>query len=144
GEGRRPRPRRDARPPISAERGLGRLPLVLVAVLVEPAIHFLLGLLPAPAVSLLDLADQLLVVTLHLVDVVTRELAPLLPNLALDLRPLPLQEVAVQLVAPSLPVVSSSPGGVTVQSRRPHPAGPENGRPVVAREAPTGGQAARR
>src|SRR5262249_56627627 len=86
--------------------------LVLAAVLVEPAIHFLLGLLAAPAVSLLDLADQLLDVALHLVDIVIRELAPLLTDLALDLRPLALQDFAVHCsLLPSHCLVLARQGG---------------------------------
>src|SRR5262249_9220660 len=64
-----------------------------------PGVDLALGLLAAVAVSFLELADQDLGVPLDLIDLIVRQLAPLLPDLALELSPLPFQRVSVHVAS---------------------------------------------
>src|SRR3972149_9206361 len=79
--------------------GRPRVALVEAATTTEPLLHdapvLLLGLLLRVAVALLQQADQALGLALDSVEVVVRELAPLLLDEAPQLPPLALQDVLV-------------------------------------------------
>src|SRR5262245_375565 len=63
--------------------------------LTHPAVHLGLGILLGPAVSLLQLADELIPLSGDDVEVVVGELAPPLLHLAAHLLPLAFQDVGV-------------------------------------------------
>jgi len=56
-----------------------------------PAVDLALGLLARVAITFLELAHQDLGVSLDLIDLIVRQLAPLFPDLPLELNPLPFQ-----------------------------------------------------
>src|SRR5687767_11911154 len=62
-----------------------------------PVAYLSLGLVPGAAVALLDLADQLVAVARHLVELVVGELAPLRLHLALHLLPVAFDDVPVHV-----------------------------------------------
>src|SRR5688572_3842862 len=63
-----------------------------------PVPNLALGLIPGDAVTLLDLADELIAVARHLVELVVSELAPLLLQLATHLLPVALNAIPVHAV----------------------------------------------
>src|SRR5262249_54065798 len=71
----------------------------LAAVLTIPAVELALRFLAIAAITLLDLPDEHFGMALCLIEVVVRELAPLLSDLTLQLRPLSLQRVTIHVVS---------------------------------------------
>jgi uncharacterized protein YjbJ (UPF0337 family) len=61
----------------------------------RPVVDLLLGLVAGNAVVLLDLADELLALTRHAIDVVVSELAPLFLDLAGELLPVAFDTVPI-------------------------------------------------
>src|SRR6059036_1586415 len=64
-----------------------------------PAVDLTLGLVASVAIALLELAHQDPGGPLDLIDFITPELAPPLPDLPLELSPLPFQRVTIHVTS---------------------------------------------
>src|SRR5262245_15179631 len=76
---------------------LGLLPLVFLIERAFPGFHLLLGFVFRNAIAFLDLADELVAIPGDHVQLIVRELAPLLLDLALDLLPVALYAIPIHL-----------------------------------------------
>jgi hypothetical protein len=65
-----------------------------------PRVELPLRLIACDSVAFLNLADELLALTLNLIKIVVGELAPLFSYLALELRPLPFESVLIHSMPP--------------------------------------------
>jgi hypothetical protein len=80
----------------------------------RPRLHLTLCFVARDAVALLNFADELLAPSLNLIQVIVRELAPLLARLALKLCPLSnaLRDDAIRAVARSISDTQSTHASV--------------------------------